>query len=164
VYQRRGGRSSRRRGGGGRTEKVSPPDSPSIWYWHRQLTTSSQQPTADTAAGHYRMICATACAMCYVLISALIATSPTPHISHILPTCLALNYNNAQCAMRNAISESAIYVRISVLRAVQSSPFPFFAARRRGGTGGGLGTPGPAPGPRPRPPRPHLRKKVGSRT
>jgi hypothetical protein len=43
------------------------------------------------------------------------------------------------------------------VRAVQSSPFPFFAARRRGGPGGGLGTPGLAPGPRP--PRPHLRKK-----
>jgi hypothetical protein len=44
------------------------------------------------------------------------------------------------------------------LRAVQSSPFPPCAARRRGGPGGGLGTPGLAPGPRP--PRPHLRKKL----
>ena len=43
------------------------------------------------------------------------------------------------------------------IRAVQSSPFPPCAARRRGGPGGGLGTPGLAPGPRP--PRPHLRKK-----
>jgi hypothetical protein len=43
------------------------------------------------------------------------------------------------------------------VRAVQSSPFPPCAARRRGGPGGGLGTPGLAPGPRP--PRPHLRKK-----
>jgi hypothetical protein len=43
------------------------------------------------------------------------------------------------------------------LRAVQSSPFPPFAPRRRGGPGGGLGTPGLTPGPRP--PRPHLRKR-----
>jgi hypothetical protein len=40
------------------------------------------------------------------------------------------------------------------VRAVQSSPFPPCAARRRGGPGGGLGTPGLAPGPRP--PRPLL--------
>jgi hypothetical protein len=44
------------------------------------------------------------------------------------------------------------------VRAVQSSPFPPCAARRRGGTGGGWGTPGLAPGPRP--PRPRVRKKV----
>jgi hypothetical protein len=54
---------------------------------------------------------------------------------------------------------------VLVIRAVQSSPFPFFvAARRRGGpwARGWVGDPGPqAPGlaPGPRPPRPHLLKK-----
>jgi hypothetical protein len=56
--------------------------------------------------------------------------------------------------MHNALPVSPI----KMLRAVQSSPFPPCAARRRGGPGGGLGTPGLAPGPRP--PRPHLRKKA----
>jgi hypothetical protein len=85
-------------------------------------------------------------------------TAPAQAVRHpAQPICIVGNVGEARSP------GGALYCLLGPgtppLRAVQSSPFPPCAARRRGGPGGGLGTPGLAPGPRP--PRPHLRKKVG---